>query len=384
MMKRISPLLILSLILLTALTAFASVPPTLTGDAPTDFADADPIIITDTTENDVSVPPQAPEGTVSGWDVVNVFLSYDSETDIMSIGIDCQVTCGDADGNGDELATSPWLTDLNGTDVPNIGINEAIVLLIDSNGDYVGPAEGDFELILGVPSTGTTADAGLYSFIGSPFAPGAGFGEMATNAVEIVIGDDLEFAISDWSTLVPIAEDGSMDFQINLFAGSIADAGIGEDYLPGQAQPIAIIFPPEETETPTGGGEGCTPGYWKQKHHFGSWTELSPDDSFADVFGVPYDVTLLKALKTGGGQERALGRHAVAALLNATSNLDEENGTVSYPYSNLDVIALVQEAWDTGEFDMIKDMLEEQNEMGCPLGRAERPQDSRPIRIIRK
>ena len=70
------------------------------------------------------------------------------------------------------------------------------------------------------------------------------------------------------------------------------------------------------------GDVGCTPGYWKQVRHFDSWVNYSPDDIFSDVFGVGPAVTLLEALKTGGGGEAALGRHAVAALLNANA-LDE-------------------------------------------------------------
>ena len=55
-------------------------------------------------------------------------------------------------------------------------------------------------------------------------------------------------------------------------------------------------------------GEGCTPGYWKQPHHFDSWVGYQTGDEFDVVFGVPYDVTLLQALTTGGGAEKALGR----------------------------------------------------------------------------
>lgn len=122
----------------------------------------------------------------------------------------------------------------------------------------------------------------------------------------------------------------------------------------------------EEVEdcTPPGGGEGCTPGYWKQEHHFDSWaaTGYAPYDSFDAVFGVDSSFeTLLDGVTAKGGGENALARHAVAALLNSS------NPDVSYEYSAAGVIALVQEAYDSGEFEAIKDMLEYQNEMGCPL-----------------
>ncbi len=113
--------------------------------------------------------------------------------------------------------------------------------------------------------------------------------------------------------------------------------------------------------------EGCTPGYWRQEHHFGNWVDYVPSDIFDDVFGVEAlgDMTLLQAVWAEGGGIYALARHAVAALLNATSP------DVEYPYTEAEVIALVQEAIESGEIESVKDQLEDANEEGCPLGRAE-------------
>jgi uncharacterized repeat protein (TIGR01451 family) len=111
------------------------------------------------------------------------------------------------------------------------------------------------------------------------------------------------------------------------------------------------------------GGEGCTPGFWKQDQHFDSWVGYSPTDSFEDVFGVdvPGDPTLLEALNAGGGGINALMRHAVAALLNAS------NPDVDSDFTVAEVIALVQEAIATGDYERIKDILAAANEQGCPL-----------------
>ncbi len=116
-------------------------------------------------------------------------------------------------------------------------------------------------------------------------------------------------------------------------------------------------------EVETGGGQGCTPGYWKQEHHFVDWVTYSPSDLFNDVFGVdaPGDRTLLEALNKGGGGASALGRHAVAALLNTAA------GGVSFFYTEADVIAIVQDAYLTGDFETAKNALAAQNEEGCPL-----------------
>ena len=104
---------------------------------------------------------------------------------------------------------------------------------------------------------------------------------------------------------------------------------------------------------------GCTPGFWKQQQHIDSWILFQPDDSFSDIFGVPYDKTLLEALQTGGGGKRALARHAVAALLNIS------NDSVDYAYTLAQLIDIVQRGWETPE--AAKDLFEVQNESGCVL-----------------
>jgi len=110
---------------------------------------------------------------------------------------------------------------------------------------------------------------------------------------------------------------------------------------------------------PERGGEGCTPGYWKNtRMHYCEWDAAgySPTDDFDTVFGTNYfnpDRTLLVALETGGGGYDALGRHAVAALLSAS------HPDVNYGLSVQEVIDAVR----AGN----KNLLADYNEMGCPL-----------------
>lgn len=115
--------------------------------------------------------------------------------------------------------------------------------------------------------------------------------------------------------------------------------------------------PPPPPPPPPTGEEGCTPGYWKQDHHFDSWpAAYSQSDDFDTIFGVDLfspDLTLLDALKQGGGGNARLGRHGTAALLSAASS------GVDYPYTVDQVIAFVQ----AGNADA----LETANELGCPL-----------------
>jgi hypothetical protein len=108
------------------------------------------------------------------------------------------------------------------------------------------------------------------------------------------------------------------------------------------------------------GDEGCSQGYWK--NHRNSWgpTDYDTEDEYNDVFEVPYYKTLLGAIESGGGKEYALGRQAVAALLNAA------HPGVDYYYTENEVINIVQDADDTGDFEGAKNRLEK-HISPCPL-----------------
>jgi hypothetical protein len=114
------------------------------------------------------------------------------------------------------------------------------------------------------------------------------------------------------------------------------------------------------------GDEGCSQGYWK--NHRNSWepTGYETTNRYNVVFGVPgvpgvpYYKTLLGALQSGGGGEYALGRQAVAALLNAA------HPRVDYYYTEDEVIDIVQNAYDTGDFEGAKNRLEK-HISPCPL-----------------
>jgi len=116
---------------------------------------------------------------------------------------------------------------------------------------------------------------------------------------------------------------------------------------------------------PPGGGEGCTPGYWKQEQHFDSWRNpYDPGDSFNTYFDNAFPgMTLLEVLKQGGGGLNALGRHTVAALLNAAS------AGVDYAFSPASVIASFDAVYPgtKDDYETLKDTFERENERGCPL-----------------
>jgi len=111
--------------------------------------------------------------------------------------------------------------------------------------------------------------------------------------------------------------------------------------------------------------EGCTPGYWKQPQHFDSWpAPYTPDTLFADVFEDAFPgLTLVDVLRARGGGLNALGRHTVAALLNAAS------ADVNYGISTGYVIGAFNDTFPGTkiQYNVLKDFFEDFNEQGCPL-----------------
>ena len=125
----------------------------------------------------------------------------------------------------------------------------------------------------------------------------------------------------------------------------------------------AIVIKKYVNEVTNIGGEGLTPGYWKQSQHFSDWVGYTQSQLYNTVFGVSDSptLTLLGALQRGGGGANALGRHAVAAILNAA------NLNVNYLYTFAQIKAMVQQAYLSSDFETPKDLFEAQNQLGADL-----------------
>ena len=141
------------------------------------------------------------------------------------------------------------------------------------------------------------------------------------------------------------------------------------------------------------GAEGCTPGFWKQEHHFDDWVVYTPGQSFFDVFfevnGVEANVvnglTLSEALRVRGGGIHAVYRHGVAALLNAAHPyigypfwgfgdemlVSNTNGGYITPEQVIYSVQMAYNCHDIGDkycVEEVKYELERANESGhCPL-----------------
>ncbi len=113
------------------------------------------------------------------------------------------------------------------------------------------------------------------------------------------------------------------------------------------------------------GGQGCTPGYWKQPHHFDSWAApYTPGTSFGSVFDDAFPgKTLVDVLRAKGGGLNALGRHTVAALLNSAS------ANVDYDISAAGVISNFNTVYPGSkeDYNAVKNGFANLNEQGCPL-----------------
>lgn len=126
---------------------------------------------------------------------------------------------------------------------------------------------------------------------------------------------------------------------------------------------VVTFYNSAEPPPPPSGGQGCTPGYWKQKHHFDSWpAPYTPSTLFGDVFDDAFPgMTLLDVVGQGGGGIKALGRHTVAALLNSGSS------DVDYDMTSAGVIDAFNAAYAGGDYETQKNLFAGYNEQGCPL-----------------
>jgi hypothetical protein len=222
---------------------------------------------------------------------------------------------------------------------------------------------------------GPAGTTGTFSVVGTPGSVGTyPFGSVVTlNAVQSE--SDLSQCKTVWKSVAP--SDPTVSLVITETSGTPEEVFVAASApfsIEGNKVTLTVNFdngavvrftngdtPPPPP--PPGGGEGCTPGYWKQKQHFDSWTSpYTPDTQFSAVFEDAFPgMTLLEVLAQGGGGLNALGRHTVAALLNSAS------GGVDYDMTTTDVINAFNAAFPGGDYEALKGRLEGFNEQGCPL-----------------
>lgn len=217
------------------------------------------------------------------------------------------------------------------------------------------------------PASASDRIATLTMFFSS--VEGVASGDFRPSSIEITIGGTTDLLSNllhshdgdEWDTLnIPVTIPAG-ETMLTLQAFSRDDLSTG--FFPASFNWLnASLSVPLDDED---GGEGCTPGYWKQPHHFDSWTApYTPGTMFSDVFEDAFPgKTLLEVLSKGGGGLKALGRHTVAALLNAAS------ADVGYDLSVSEVINMFNSVYpgSKASYNGVKDILEGFNELGCPL-----------------
>ena len=216
-------------------------------------------------------------------------------------------------------------------------------------------ASGTFEVSLAQEALGTLA-------VTNPFTVNAG------ECVDVLIGrlngdgsccEPLDAVTLTETSAIPVSITYAAPEGQNCFT-----TGSGPNFISLELNTYngcTVTFVNEPPPPPP--GEGCTPGFWKNS--VGSWPAgYLPNADFDATFGVNAfnpNISLMTALGLSGGGKNALARHAVAALLNSASD------GVNYPMSTADVIAAVQAAFASGDFESVKNPLESLNEKGCPL-----------------
>jgi len=121
-----------------ALLALSASAITFTGDVEADFAAADCMLLVDGgSPDDVGLPLNAPPGTISGWDIERILLHWDHDADALEVGIKFYGIAGDADGDGVDGSTSPWLGLNGGVDQPGLAGTESICMAFDFDLDGV-------------------------------------------------------------------------------------------------------------------------------------------------------------------------------------------------------------------------------------------------------
>ena len=177
-------------------------------------------------------------------------------------------------------------------------------------------------------ASGESRNARLGVLAGSVSGPD--LGGMRGNVISGQFNTGQTFSIVDGLQSNQGAEFDAENFAITVPAGAtsltvqaLSQGGV----LPASLSWIAATLTVDEPPPPPPGGQGCTPGYWK--NHTESWppTGYSPTQALSTVFsstglGTLASTSMLNALKFGGGssvtaKKQILLRAAVASVLNA-------------------------------------------------------------------
>lgn len=199
--------------------------------------------------DDVSQAPWMTErGWTSGWNIQDIRMHYDVNTDTLAVGVRFFGIAGDADGNGDPGGADPLTIQSYGKDLPHLSGQESIAVALDLNND------GKPDIIAGVPAgmgdKSKTTPGHLNGFTVAKFNPnGAGlansFGQELHDQLGALAFDpskdhpDFEFNIKNFTKIpgfefdkLPFGFEWSQGIGVAAYAGTPDDRIAGEDYVP--------------------------------------------------------------------------------------------------------------------------------------------------------
>jgi MYXO-CTERM domain-containing protein len=225
----------------------AAEPVDFSGDVMSDFLIGEPgvIVVDDPGASDVGLPDGV---LLSGFDMADLRMVYDRESDTLFVGIRTFGIAGDADGDGNPGAAGAALRGLGGSDEPEFGGTESFAVSFDLDQD------GLLDVVAGVPSGADLNDFTVALYDRDALVPAVAFaGELMANvggvfASPTAAEPHLEFTILGFSGLPASGIDISAGFSVAAFMGSFSDAGVGEDFLPGFGQTTEVCPSPDDAE----------------------------------------------------------------------------------------------------------------------------------------
>jgi hypothetical protein len=231
----------------------AADPITLTGNVANDFNPAtNPSVIviphSNVPEHIAQPTWMTQAGLVSGWNIQDIRLGYNPQTDTMYVGVNTFGIAGDIDGKGNPGAADPQLAMYGGSNPANFGGDKSMAVGFAPATTTSTPNNPPQPVIVaGVPGNKSQVGPGLDGFSVSKYAPNGssggpnydlvtsfssalttGMGNLAFDPTAAHPG--FEFTITNFSKL--LGANPLNGFYVSAQDGSINSVVTGKDYVP--------------------------------------------------------------------------------------------------------------------------------------------------------
>ncbi len=261
--------------LLVAQTA-AAAPITLTGNVAADFGynatgtqssnpDVDIIQHSNSPVHIAQPTWMTNSGLVSGWNINNIAVGYNPQTDTLYVGVKTFGVAGNVDGNGTPGTPDPRLTAAGGSDPANFGGDKSMAIGIAplNSGNFNASGPPAPTIVAGIPGNKAQAGSGLDGFTVAQYAntsnslgPNYDLVTSFGKAIAAAAGSSLafdpssqhpgfEFTIANFSKV--LGYNPLNGFVISTQDGSVNSVVTGKDYVPSSH----VTFLAAETPEPT-------------------------------------------------------------------------------------------------------------------------------------